>query len=375
MMSSPSTSKPRRRRAEDPLPGAPVGAEPGGGLLDRAQHHAGAAVVERMGEVDLGPAPLEAVVAPARGPARTASRPPSGARPSSGRGSGPGRVSSLRARAAADRRPRPRAPSPRRPSRASATAQASPFGPEPTTIASLTPGCRRLSPRPGAAGRPRTGKLPRLVQPGQALDHVGDLDPALLDQPRRRVVDPVVLASAMLRRLGLERDDPQLARLESAALLDRLEQLLVVEVAVAEVPAVDDAGDQLALADVVGLDVVDRARQQARSAPGRGSASTGTRGPCRAGARPARGRRRLTSCSTTIGAGFVIDAVELLLGAGVLAEEPLARRPVAGVVAHRRQERDLVRAEVAEDRHGDADQRSSIAISSGLSRVENGTSP
>ena len=62
-------------------------------------------------------------------------------------------------------------------------------------------------------------------------------------------------------RLGLERDHPQLARLEAAALLDRREQPLVVEVAVAEVVAEDDAGDQLALADVVVLDVVDRARQ------------------------------------------------------------------------------------------------------------------
>ena len=41
------------------------------------------------------------------------------------------------------------------------------------------------------------------------------------------------------------------------------EQPLVVEVAVAEVVAEHDAGDQLALAHVVGLDVVDRARQQA----------------------------------------------------------------------------------------------------------------
>ena len=58
--------------------------------------------------------------------------------------------------------------------------------------------------------------------------------------------------------------DPQLARLEVAALLDRVEQLLAVEVAVAEVPAVDDARDELALADVVGLDVVDRRAAAAR---------------------------------------------------------------------------------------------------------------
>ena len=74
-----------------------------GRLLDRAQHHPGAAVVERVGEVDLGPAPLEAVARRGRASAGTASRPPSGARPSSGRGGRPGTVSSLRPRAAADR--------------------------------------------------------------------------------------------------------------------------------------------------------------------------------------------------------------------------------------------------------------------------------
>ena len=76
----------------------------------------------------------------------------------------------------------------------------------------------------------------------------------------------------MWARLRLERDHAHVARLELALLLDRLEQLLVVEVAVAEVPAGDDAGDQLALADVVVVDVVDGARRAARSARGRGCA-------------------------------------------------------------------------------------------------------
>ncbi len=47
-------------------------------------------------------------------------------------------------------------------------------------------------------------------------------------------------------------------------------------------------------------------------------------------------------------------AVELRLGPAVLAEEPLAGRPVAGVVAHRGQEGDEVGAEVAEHRDADA---------------------
>ena len=52
----------------------------------------------------------------------------------------------------------------------------------------------------------------------------------------------------------------------------------------------------------------------------------------------------------------LVDAlVQLPLGVRVLAEQPLAGRPVAGVVAHRRQEGDLVRVEVADDRDEDAD--------------------
>ena len=59
--SSFSASKLRGGRLEQPAPGAAVGAESRRGLLDRAHHHCGAAVVERMGEVDLGPAPLQPV--------------------------------------------------------------------------------------------------------------------------------------------------------------------------------------------------------------------------------------------------------------------------------------------------------------------------
>ncbi len=48
-----------RRPPEAPPPAAPVGAQPLRRRLDRAQHHPGGAVVERMREVDLGPEPLE----------------------------------------------------------------------------------------------------------------------------------------------------------------------------------------------------------------------------------------------------------------------------------------------------------------------------
>ena len=50
-----------RRRGEDALPRTPILAEPAGGVGERPHDHSRAAVVERVGQVDLGPAPLEAV--------------------------------------------------------------------------------------------------------------------------------------------------------------------------------------------------------------------------------------------------------------------------------------------------------------------------
>ena len=109
--------------------------------------------------------------------------------------SSPGTVSSLRAGAAADRRRRPRARSPRRPRAPARPRRPARSGPEPTTMASLTRvGAARLPGRAGPAGRPRPG-IPRLVEPGLARDHVGDVD---LSPPRPGpvggVVDPVALA-------------------------------------------------------------------------------------------------------------------------------------------------------------------------------------
>ncbi len=70
----------------------------------------------------------------------------------------------------------------RTPLLARVAAQARPFGPAPTTIASLMP---RAVASESSTASGFDGERP-LVQPGLALDHVGDVDPALLDQARRR---------------------------------------------------------------------------------------------------------------------------------------------------------------------------------------------
>ena len=85
---------------------------------------------------------------------------------------------------------------------------------------------RRSRCRTAAAGlvaaRPRrrstsTGKSQRLVQPGLALDHVGDGDRSLLDQPGRGVVDRVALAAAADRlRTPARSPAPRPARTRSA---------------------------------------------------------------------------------------------------------------------------------------------------------------
>ena len=150
------------------------------------------------------------------------------------------------------------------------------------------------------------------VEPGLLHDHVGDADVALLDQPGGGVEDPVVLAP-VVGRLRLERDDPQLARREAAPLLDRRQQPLVVEVAVAEVPAEDDAGDR---ARPRGRRSPRRRRRRAaraRSGRGRGSASSGTPAPCRGGRRSGPRRRTSPAASLTIGAALTIPLVELRL--------------------------------------------------------------
>ena len=58
------------------------------------------------------------------------------------------------------------------------------------------------------------GEVPGLLEPGPAGAHVGDVDPALLDQAGGGVVDPVALALDV-GRLGLEGDHADVARARS----------------------------------------------------------------------------------------------------------------------------------------------------------------
>ncbi len=125
-------------RPEQGAPRASVETQPGGGLLERALEHHGAAVVERMRERRGWLDPLDAVLGERH-------------RAHEGRGDpervdrGAGVVAGTRGGSAppcAGRRRscRPaRRTSTDRPARASTIAAASPFGPEPTTIASCTP--------------------------------------------------------------------------------------------------------------------------------------------------------------------------------------------------------------------------------------------
>ena len=155
-----------------------------------------AAVVERVGAVDLGPAPLEPVALELeRIEERRADRHRvhGGADVVHQAGNGQPRRSARRRRSSSSASRTVTST----PSRASATAHASPFGPgaDDDRAAHATaagPGCRSLR-------MTSTGQLERLLEPRPALDHLGHVDPALLDQAGRRVVDAVVLAAGRAR--------------------------------------------------------------------------------------------------------------------------------------------------------------------------------
>lgn len=97
--------------------------------------------------------------------------------------------------------------------------------------------------------------------PGLAGQHVLDVDVALFDHAGLGVEDAIRLPLGV-DGLALQDDDADVAVLEVAAALHRLHQLLVVQVALAEVPPDERAGDDFALPDLVVGFVVDRARQQ-----------------------------------------------------------------------------------------------------------------
>ena len=87
------------------------------------------------------------------------------------------------------------------------------------------------------------GQLDRnVVGPGLAGDHVRHPNYAALELTGRRVDQPILLR-LLVDRLRVKQNHPHLAGLEVAALLHRGDQLLVVHVAVAEVPADGGAAD------------------------------------------------------------------------------------------------------------------------------------
>ena len=87
--------------------------------------------------------------------------------------------------------------------------------------------------------------------PGAERVHVGV---ALLEEARLCVMN-AVMQRGTAEGLGLDHDAPQLSGLEAALLLDGAEQLLAMEVPVAEVPAEDEAGDDLAVDPFVVVEV------------------------------------------------------------------------------------------------------------------------
>ena len=253
--------KPRRGRAEQPPPGGPVLAEPLGRPLDRADEHGRVAAVERVGEVDVGPCSHSSPWRPRSSEFRNGER--DGHRvhrravvvedARDGQLARPG--------SAADRRLRLQHAD------LEALARQRHRAGEPVGARADDDGRAHAGAESGGAlARDLDREVPGLVQPWPQLDHVAHVDRALLDHPVGGVEDPVALARVE-RGLRLERDHAQLARREAAALLHRGEQPVVVQVAVAEVPAVDDPRDQLALAHVVVADVVDGARDQAVQRP------------------------------------------------------------------------------------------------------------
>ena len=215
---------------------APSAPRPSAVSAMRAAQHGRAPAVERVGEVELRPAPAQPVLGQRQRAQERRRRRRSGGRPSTRRAAA--RAASARAL---------RVPPPIRsaasstvtwhPAWASATAAASPFGPEPTTTASVTAFRGLGAAAAGAAsGSTVTGIVGSPSSQGWRGHHVGRPARALLDDAGRRVDDAVLLPRPV-DRLRLQHDDPHVAVGVTAPLLDCREQLFVVQVAVAEVPA------------------------------------------------------------------------------------------------------------------------------------------
>src|SRR5271156_701419 len=88
------------------------------------------------------------------------------------------------------------------------------------------------------------GDFPLSRRPRLALEEIADPELSPVDRPGTRVRDPVAQRAAS-KRLRLHEDAAELARLEGALGLKGGEELLVVQVPVAEVPAEREARDDL----------------------------------------------------------------------------------------------------------------------------------
>ena len=170
-MSSPSRSKDAEEGPKIRFQALPASPSPAAVSSIERSIVAAPPPSKRVREVDLGPGPLEPVpVEPQRRQRRRVDDQRVHRRAVVVEQAGQGQLAG--AGAAADRRRRPRSPSP--PPRGS---PGSPRRP-------ARWGRRRRSPPRSC---PALGRERLAVEPGLALDHVGDLHPALLDQaPRRR---------------------------------------------------------------------------------------------------------------------------------------------------------------------------------------------
>ena len=347
-------------------------AQAGRRVLDRAQHRGAAAAVERVGEIDLRPGPLEARGAQGRASERgRLDRERVGRRALVVDQAGQGQLGA--AGAAADRLRR-LDHGHRHPAAGQGRGAGEPVraGADDDRLA------HRQSARFAPARRTRYARWSLRtcdrerppVEPGLARDHLGDVDRALLDQARRGVVDPVALAPAV-RPAGTRASPPAARRARSGSAPGRR-----------RAAARRGSGRRRSCSRA-------RRRRPARPRARRRPRCPRPRAAQRVERPPVRVHRaegeafveehfdhlRLVELGQLLGDDRRrLDdlAVELLLRPAPLAEQPLAGRPVARVVAHRGQEGDQVGAEVAEHRDahaGDGEDRDQQRVVEGRERT------